>query len=160
MDRRFAFEVLDDFEEEMLAEEVVQRVHRPRRFHIRVGLDNWDDYDFVQRFRLMKPTVLQVVSIIEERLVFLGDNRHTTIAPIVQVLVALQLVDGFEEAMQRSEMNTVYQFRRTGQQTVRDILLDTYFQRMHANALIEGELDEEELMMWCIDLLFFFFIWY
>lgn len=75
-DNRPAFQILDDFEDAMLAIEAnVPRIRRPRRFHTRVGLDQWDDIDFVQRFRIMKPTVLNVLSIIEERLIFVGDNR-------------------------------------------------------------------------------------
>lgn len=75
---RYGFEVIDDMDDVLDAEEeeaIVMRVRRPYRFMTRIGLDQWDDVDFLQRFRIMKPTVLRVLTIIEERLVFLGDGR-------------------------------------------------------------------------------------
>lgn len=72
----YGFEYLEDLEDGWVAdEEAAVRIRRPYRFMTRVGLDTWDDIDFLQRFRLMKATVLKVLTIIEERLVFVGDGR-------------------------------------------------------------------------------------
>lgn len=62
-------------------------------------------------------------------------------------MMPTEFAPGFFEAMQQSEMNCTYQFRRTGQQTIRDVLIDTYFKPMHANALAHGDLEDAELQM-------------
>lgn len=72
----YGFEYLEDWEDGWdEEEEAAVRIRRPYRFMTRVGLDHWDDIDFLQRFQLMEPTVLKAVALIKERLVFLGDGR-------------------------------------------------------------------------------------
>lgn len=46
------------------------RIRRPYRFQARIGHDHLDDYEFLNRFRLSKPTVIKIVELLEERLVF------------------------------------------------------------------------------------------
>lgn len=59
-DNRHVFEVLDDFEDEMVAiEGGAARIRRSRRFLTRIGLDQWDDIDFPQRKSPIASTILR-----------------------------------------------------------------------------------------------------
>lgn len=43
---------------------------RPYTVQERISIDNWDDVDFAQRFRLSKSTVLQILELIRQELTF------------------------------------------------------------------------------------------
>ncbi|XP_055844234.1 putative nuclease HARBI1 isoform X2 [Episyrphus balteatus] len=55
----------------------------------RIGLDRWDDRDFIYRFRLSKPTTLMVLSLIEDSLPC-NEGRSRELRGITQLLIALR----------------------------------------------------------------------
>lgn len=63
-EREFAWERVERVEEEL---EVV-RVRREYELFPRIGIDKWDDVDFLDRFRLSKPTVVKVLQMVESSL--------------------------------------------------------------------------------------------
>ncbi|XP_055851311.1 putative nuclease HARBI1 [Episyrphus balteatus] len=55
----------------------------------RIGLDRWDDRDFIYRFRLSKPITLMVLSLIEDSLPC-NEGRSRELRGITQLLIALR----------------------------------------------------------------------
>lgn len=67
-ERQRLLELLDDSSED--ENEIAHRERREYKLMPRINMDKWDDTDFVNRFRLTKPTTAKVLAIIESRLQF------------------------------------------------------------------------------------------
>lgn len=63
-DREFAWERIERVEEEIEA----VRERREYKMFPRIDIDKWDDVDFLDRFRLTKPTVIKVLQMIQSSL--------------------------------------------------------------------------------------------
>lgn len=62
-ERKFAWERLERVVEGV--EEGAVRERREYKMFPRIGVDKWDDLDFLQRFRLSKHTVVQVLQMLQ-----------------------------------------------------------------------------------------------
>lgn len=75
-EREYAWERMDrmevefnvDREDEREEMRVAVRLRREYKMFPRIGMEKWDDYDFIYRFRLTKATTAMVLTMIEDRL--------------------------------------------------------------------------------------------